>query len=142
MVITLHSTTEEDTMVDELMIDWQAAVANEETLKGFEDWKKENDPALQDALDKTIADALTQVFGDDAMYKIENQQDPDAFPITVCLSAHQRLTCFVEVTVPASCDAETAERLASLLDDDMDAQHYEQDEEYWEGGTPYVEGFD
>lgn len=129
-------------MVDNLMIEWQAAVANEETLKGFSDWKKENDPALQDDLDKTVAGALVQVFGDDAMTQIENQQDPEAFPITVCLSAHQRMTCFVEVTVPASCDSEAAERLASLLDDDMDAQHYEIDEEYWEACATYVEGME
>lgn len=128
--------------MDQLKKRWKHDVANDQTTLGFEAWCRQNDPDVQANYDRTVASALRTVFGEEAVARVAGDEDPASFDLTVCLSAQQRLTCFVEVTVPGSCDEEAAQRLASELDDDMGAEHYEIDEEYWEGGTPTVEGMD
>lgn len=126
----------------DLLAQWKSAVANNHTQESFDAWCRENDPEVQEDFNKKVEEALNGLFGADAMRRVRDDQDPEAFDLTVCLSAQQRLTCYVGVTVPGVCDETTAEQLASRLDDDMDSSHYELDPEYWEGLTPCVDGMD
>lgn len=129
-------------MDQDLLKTWKQAVADDETKLGFDAWCRENDPVSQDDFDAAVKQAMLATFGDDAVRRVEADEDPDAYDITVCLSAHQRLTCFVEVTVPGSCDEGRAHSLALSLDEYVDARHYQMDDEYWEDGTPTVDGAD
>lgn len=128
-------------MSEALKVNWKAAIANDETEQGFSEWLRENDPEQQTDYNRTVESALKSLFSEEDLERVAAEEDPDAYELTICLSAHQRLTCFVDVVLPGSCDQEGAERLAALLDKEMDGKHYELDPEYWEACATSMDDF-
>lgn len=118
---------------------WQALYEPGEARTPYPRWLEAKQEAeRRQSYDESISSSLKTVFGEEAC---AIEQGDESFDITVCLSAHQRLCCFVELTVPGSCTQDQVNELVGFLDSDMDAQAYDVDEEYWEGCEPYVEGF-
>lgn len=116
---------------------WKALFLENKTNTPYPVWFKEwKIKQQQESEAREINHAMSKVFSKEVLDRLENEEDPDAYDVTICLSAEQRLTYFADLTVPGNCTEEDLERVASELN--IDGSLYEIDHEYWEEKTPVV----
>lgn len=116
---------------------WKRLYADGKVSEEYSAWLKRKKQKDQDESERREThDALVSVMGEEAVSRIDDGEDADAYEATIVFSANQRLVYNASFMVPGDCTESDLEQIADKMN--PDGSLYEMDEEYWEENDPFI----